>query len=259
MTNSTSIDIKPRMARRKNAAAAPGDSIFFYLSRHLVLSRCWKLSRLAIAALLLSMVSVQEINAGWSGIPTETLLGRSAPLAQDNPFHIRGSFRPQSKPQPVPATAAELRQLQVKEDLNCLALNIYFEARSEPRQGKLAVAHVVMNRMASRHFPGSICGVVQQGGEKVRHRCQFSWWCDGQSDKPVNARSWQESQALARLVYWNASEDPTNGALWYHADYVKPYWRTAYQQGPKIGRHIFYRKGKPTKVRTQVAQSADGA
>ena len=147
----------------------------------------------------------------------------------------------------------------VTEDLNCLALNIYFEARSEPLDGKLAVGHVVLNRAADKRFPSKICEVIKQGGEKRLNKCQFSWWCDGQSDKPVNARSWQESQALARLVYWSTTEDPTNGALWYHADYVKPYWRTAYQQGPKIGRHIFYRKGKPTKLRTQVAQSVGGS
>ncbi|MDH5556258.1 MAG: cell wall hydrolase [Alphaproteobacteria bacterium] len=128
----------------------------------------------------------------------------------------------------------------VVEDLNCLALNIYFEARSEPLDGKLAVGHVVLNRTADSHFPDKICEVVKQGGAKRLNKCQFSWWCDGRSDRPRNPRAWEESQVLARLVYWGYSTDPTGGALWYHADYVKPYWRTKLDRGPMIGRHQFY-------------------
>ena len=141
-----------------------------------------------------------------------------------------------------------------KAEIECLALNIYFEARSEPDLGKVAVAQVVMNRVASKRFPASICGVVRQGGEVKRHRCQFSWWCDGKSDRPRNRSAWQKSLELARDIYWGRSEDPTNGALWYHADYVSPYWRTAFDQGPKIGRHIFY-TAKPKAPRTQLAES----
>lgn len=128
----------------------------------------------------------------------------------------------------------------VTEDLNCLALNIYFEARSEPLDGKLAVGHVVLNRAADKRFPNKICEVVKQGGAKQRHRCQFSWWCDGRSDRPRDLQAWKESRVLARLVFWGYSEDPTNGALWYHADYVKPIWRHKLDRGPLIGRHQFY-------------------
>ena len=136
------------------------------------------------------------------------------------------------------------------DEIECLALNIYFEARSEPEAGQLAVGHVVMNRVASARFPGTVCDVIQQGGELRRYRCQFSWWCDGRSDTPRNKRLWEKSAELALNVYWGQSEDPTEGALWYHADYVKPYWRKAFERGPKIGRHIFYSQG-PRK--TQVA------
>ncbi len=126
------------------------------------------------------------------------------------------------------------------KEIECLALNIYFEARGEPEAGQLAVGHVVMNRVASARFPGTVCGVIQQGGELRRYRCQFSWWCDGRSDKPGNKRLWEKSAELALNIYWGRSEDPTGGALWYHADYVKPYWRKDFERGPKIGRHIFY-------------------
>ena len=133
---------------------------------------------------------------------------------------------------PTPAAPAS--------EIECLALNIYFEARGEPEAGQLAVGHVVMNRVASARFPGTVCGVIQQGGELRRYRCQFSWWCDGRSDKPRNKRLWEKSAELALNVYWGRSEDPTDGALWYHADYVKPYRRKEFERGPKIGRHIFY-------------------
>lgn len=128
----------------------------------------------------------------------------------------------------------------VQAAIQCLALNIYFEARNEPTDGKLAVGHVVLNRVADRRYPDKICKVVKQGGTKRRGKCQFSWYCDGLSDRPRDTRAWKESQVLARVVFWGYSNDPTNGALWYHADYVSPYWRRSMEEGPKIGRHLFY-------------------
>ncbi len=139
-----------------------------------------------------------------------------------------------------------------RDEINCLALNIYFEARSEPEAGRLAVGHVVMNRVSSKRFPGTVCDVVRQGGELQRYRCQFSWWCDGRSDNPRDKREWLKSSEIALAVYWGRTEDPTAGALWYHADYVKPSWRTEFERGPKIGRHIFYSQ---TPRRTQVASN----
>ena len=89
---------------------------------------------------------------------------------------------------PVEPCKAEIfrkpTQAAPADELKCLALNIYFEARGEPESGQLAVGHVVM-------FPGTVCGVIQQGGALRRHRCQFSWWCDGRSDKPGNKRLWE--------------------------------------------------------------------
>lgn len=133
----------------------------------------------------------------------------------------------------------------VNDELDCLALTIYFEARGEPETGKLAVAHVVMNRMNDKRFPDTICRVVQQGGEQVRHRCQFTWWCDGLSDRPRNLRQWERSKSLARTVYWGGRPDPTGGALWYHADYVAPTWAQAFSRTSQIGRHIFYQRSEP--------------
>ena len=134
-----------------------------------------------------------------------------------------------------------------RNEVRCLALNIYFEARSEPEKGQRAVAHVVMNRVAHPRYPGSACEVVQQGGERIRHRCQFSWWCDGLSDKPVNKQAWNKSLRLAQEVYFGLLEDTTDGALWYHAVYVKPYWSEILLQGAKIGQHIFYLENQPPR------------
>ncbi|MEW8028161.1 MAG: cell wall hydrolase [Candidatus Thiodiazotropha sp.] len=128
----------------------------------------------------------------------------------------------------------------VVKEIECLARNIYFEARSESEQGQLAVGHVVMNRVAHKRYPNSVCAVVKQGGERRRHRCQFSWWCDGRSDQPTNKKAWHRSQELAKAIYRGRSEDPTNGALWYHAEYVNPEWSTALVLGKKIGQHLFY-------------------
>ena len=132
-------------------------------------------------------------------------------------------------------------QASYETELECLAQNIYFESRSETTSGKRAVAHVVLNRVSSKRFPSTICGVVQQGGSRL-NRCQFSWWCDGRKDDINDQASWVEAQKLARYVYWGVSNDVSEGALWYHADYVSPKWRNSFDKGPTIGRHIFYRE-----------------
>lgn len=126
------------------------------------------------------------------------------------------------------------------EQIHCLALNIYFEARSETPRGKEAVAAVTINRLRSAYFPKTICEVVRQGGDESLHACQFSWWCDGRSDKPRESKSWAEARILAERVLRHGIKDPTRGALWYHADYVKPVWRREKSRVVKIGRHIFY-------------------
>jgi hypothetical protein len=136
-----------------------------------------------------------------------------------------------------------------KRALDCLALNIYHESRNEPLSGMSAVAHVVLNRVADPRFPAAVCEVIRQGGERI-NRCQFSWWCDGLSDRPKNHRKWRAIKAIALDAYWGRSADPTGGALWYHADYVSPYWARIFLKGPTIGRHIFY---LDQPLRTQVA------
>ena len=128
----------------------------------------------------------------------------------------------------------------IVESLLCIALNIYFEARSEDLQGKVAVGSVVMNRIAHERFPDSACDVVYQGGDKVRHRCQFSWFCDGLSDNPYEKDEWKQAYTLAIWIYGIGLPDITEGALWYHSNDVSPAWATTdYIQ---IGSHKFYKE-----------------
>jgi spore germination cell wall hydrolase CwlJ-like protein len=127
------------------------------------------------------------------------------------------------------------------ESLECLALNIYHEARSESETGQLAVAAVTLNRVQSEAFPDLVCDVVQQGGERL-HRCQFSWWCDGKSDRPTEARAWERARRIARrTLLGGLGEDPTGGALYYHASYAKPPWSREFERTARIGNHVFYR------------------
>ena len=134
------------------------------------------------------------------------------------------------------AAAAKWNQ---ERELECLALNVYFEARGEPLAGQAAVAHVVMNRSADPRFPGNVCDVVRQGG-KESIDCQFSWWCDDKADRPTHMADWQMAKEVARTVYWEGADDPTGGALWYHATHVRAYWRGQFKRGPTIGNHVFY-------------------
>jgi spore germination cell wall hydrolase CwlJ-like protein len=135
----------------------------------------------------------------------------------------------------------------------CLAQNIYFEAReywSTNIQAMEAVGHVTMNRAASNDFPDTVCNVVYQGpldgSAMTRHRCQFSWFCDGKSDRvPVNdniieSRAWNVAQAVASRVIRNQVEDQTHGSTYYHASYVTPNWSTVYDRTTTIGKHHFY-------------------
>ena len=134
----------------------------------------------------------------------------------------------------------------------CLAKNIYFEARNEPFVGQFAVALVTLNRVHDSAFPDTICKVVYQGihhadGFPKRDRCQFSWYCDGNSDEVRNQRAWEEVQKTANLAMIKYGKlkaeglDCTEGARFYHTFEVSPRWSKVYPKVGRIGDHIFYR------------------
>jgi spore germination cell wall hydrolase CwlJ-like protein len=127
--------------------------------------------------------------------------------------------------------------------LACMTQNIYWEAASEPPEGKLAVAQVVMNRVESGQFPNDACAVIYQKNviyQKVI--CQFSWVCEKASTtRPIHKQLWQESQDAAKMVLYEGFRLPSlKGVMYYHADYVNPNW--GMKKTTQIGRHIFYKK-----------------
>ena len=161
------------------------------------------------------------------------------------------------------------------EALICLAMNIYYEARHEPVEGQLAVAHVVMNRTENPKFPSTVCDVVKQKHVTLKPRevrnirrvetgsgpfrkvyefvevrtvmdrivvCQFSWVCENSYSKtPKNKEAWERSVDLAQQVLDGDTEDPTRGATHFHATHVSPGWRNLVKV-KRINNHIFYRE-----------------
>ena len=136
----------------------------------------------------------------------------------------------------------ELFTREQDEQAYCLAENIYFEARSDSLAGQAAVADVVINRVHDDRYPNTICEVVHDGYRKGRRDCQFSWYCDGKSDVPLNQDLWLEAQTIAwGIVKWDKYRGITEGATHYHATYVNPQWASQLQMVGRIGAHIFYR------------------
>lgn len=204
-------------------------------------------------AALASVASSDFVDDTWTRVTAQSFIPVDVNDIDPDQFYVRQVGISQLDLEEQIASSFTPNPGKLRQELNCLAQNIYFEARSEPVDGKLAVAYVVMNRVASRYFPDSVCGVVQDGTDEVLNKCQFSWYCDGKTDDVDDTVAWSEAKKLASKVYWGRAEDPSEGALWYHADYVKPAWRKAFAKGPQIGRHIFYSR-KPQTAATQIAQ-----
>ena len=133
-----------------------------------------------------------------------------------------------------------------QKDIDCLASNIYFEARGEPTKGKVAVAMVTLNRVVSKDFPNTVCGVVLQRTKKV---CQFSWFCQKReswlhrSARVKSKKHYDDIENLAVKVYTNyqtlKKEDLTYGSTFYHATYINPKWDL--YKTRTIGNHTFYK------------------
>jgi len=138
------------------------------------------------------------------------------------------------------------------KQVECLAKNIYFEARNEPFAGQFAIALVTLNRVYDDTFPNTVCEVVYQGIHNKRgfpklNRCQFSWYCDGISDTTKNVRAWKDTQKIANLAMISYGSmksqglDYTEGARYYHTHEIKPRWSRSFPKVGRIGQHIFYR------------------
>lgn len=145
------------------------------------------------------------------------------------------------KPPPAPVIVyikqeTEKAKPQVKynfsnKQVNCLTEAIYYESRNQPILGQRAVGHVIMNRVKHPKYPKSICGVVNQG-------CQFSYSCEKHSYQKDNL-AWDRAKKIAINII-SGEKDFTHGAMWYHANYVKPYWANRFNLVMNIGDHKFY-------------------
>jgi spore germination cell wall hydrolase CwlJ-like protein len=130
---------------------------------------------------------------------------------------------------------AQLRDAAAgSHELECLATGIYFESKSEPLAGQLAVGKVIANRANSGgRFPSSYCGVLFQ-------RSQFSF-VHGRSlpSVPRSSKQWQTAVAMAKIVDQGLKDSAVGNALFFHARYVSPRWHL--KRVASIGNHIFYR------------------
>ena len=144
----------------------------------------------------------------------------------------------------------QLKASDANNEIFCMAQNIYFEAGNQPLAGKVAVGHVVLNRLEHSNYPGTMCDVIYQAKWKenwlgnmhpIRNQCQFSWFCDGKSDEPEISPTWYESLKVARDVVQGGYPDITEGATHYHNDKVNPYWADSLNQTVIINNHIFYK------------------
>ncbi len=134
--------------------------------------------------------------------------------------------------------------LEHQRQIQCLADNIYYEAGNQSITGKKAVAYVTLNRMhdPESKWPTDVCQVVyQKTANRLTNRvlCQFSWVCEQR--RPKHDETWELSYNIARHVWYkyDQSIDPTDGATYFHATYVRPRWK--YQKTVQIGDHIFYK------------------
>lgn len=176
------------------------------------------------------------------------------PVAQDTvveaPAQVEAAVEQMTQVAAAPATndmQSELDtlvdQLQVtqvpelyvdEKQLTCMAYAIYHEARGESERGQAAVGWVVTNRVNHGKYPPSVCGVVYQRGKRG---CQFSWVCDGKSDQPRDANSYQKARDIARRVMTAQIPNPVGRAIFFDG-YVHGTPRKPGQQ--QIGNHRFY-------------------
>jgi spore germination cell wall hydrolase CwlJ-like protein len=136
--------------------------------------------------------------------------------------------------------------IQREKQIECLADNIYHESKGETYSGKISVGFVTIHRTSNESFPDNICGVVKQ---RTKGTCQFSWYCDKKKKKEsqkklvvkVSDSDYYDIKNLAENLYVNHDKihDPTKGALYFHAKYVKVK-RKGKVVKAKVDNHIFY-------------------
>jgi Cell Wall Hydrolase len=213
------------------------------------------------ATVLGVVVSVCAIGAVAQAEPAETAASAiNQTQNQTNPSQAAGSrpvpLRVSFSQTPIPATVSapppandpdvqeEARRARAvgapnaSAEIRCLAEAVYYEARGEPVRGQQAVAEVVANRVRSRAYPNSYCGVVYQ---RSRNVCQFSWACDRSRSEPRGA-AWARAMQIAEDVHAGREAGVARGATHFHTTGVSPGWASRIPRVGQIGTHIFYRQ-----------------
>ena len=124
-------------------------------------------------------------------------------------------------------------------EADCLAEAVYYEARGETRKGQIAVAQVIRNRVNSKHYPDTICGVVYQGSHR-KTGCQFTFTCDGSMEREPVGRPWDRAQLVASYVLSQEPESLVGRSTHYHTKAVRPKWARTLKRQKVVGSHIFY-------------------
>jgi hypothetical protein len=180
-----------------------------------------------------------------AGLDVAESVATAVPVPGKKPQLLRVSSSPSGKPAPTfkaeknpPAAPRAFDEAERK----CLAQAIYYEARADTLEGRLAVVHTVMNRVRSSLFPDTICKVVYQGGHR-RSGCQFSFTCNGIMKRALEPKPWEQSMELAgQFLSGSWQHDFTGGATMFHNLRVKPRWASRLVRIGIIGAHVFYRQ-----------------
>jgi hypothetical protein len=122
----------------------------------------------------------------------------------------------------------------------CLSEALYFEARGETLKGQIAVAEVILNRVASQRFPDTVCAVINQGTGR-KYACQFTYTCDGRPEHITEPAAFQRVGKVARMMLDGAPRRLAGGATYYHTTAVRPRWAQRFERTTKLGVHLFYR------------------
>lgn len=132
------------------------------------------------------------------------------------------------------ASWAQAKELEPRQ-IECLTRAIYFEARNQPLDGQMLVAHVVLNRVRHPEFPSTPCAVVHQKRQGV---CQFSWACTSlRVARPRDQLAWRVAGAVAQAAL-RTNLDGAPDVLYFHARSQRR-WRHLVEVA-EIEDHVFY-------------------
>jgi spore germination cell wall hydrolase CwlJ-like protein len=165
------------------------------------------------------------------------------PVSSTDAAAINAAIPISTAPNPG-ATPLVLRSASISDrvrSLQCLAEAIYYEARSESEDGQRAVAQVVLNRVRSPAYPGSVCGVVYQGPMRAGGGCQFTFTCDGSLRFAPSGPGWERARRLAAAALGGSVYAPVGYATHYHTQQVVPTWAYKLVKSKVVGSHSFYR------------------